>query len=267
MKIKQYASFVLTYIGSVFATLASDFTDLRFITVDEPPANYLSQNGVVSGYTVDIVNHLQAQLGFVTDIEVMPESRAMHTLEQDYGVVMFSISRTAEREHKYHWLAHVISKRWAFYSRHDSKLTITSLEDLLDSNTVGVIRGDIRQSWLKEKNARYLVELSEYDRAIEMLLGERIDLLFYESFGIFSTLQKLGYNSNSVKLQFIANESDVYIVMSKFAGSEKLANKLEKHFAEIKTSDWHKKHTATWQAKLNILGIADAWVVDGVLHY
>jgi len=263
----RYTLLLLLFIGSELSANELRFNELRFVSVDEPPANFLNERGGVNGYVAEIIKELQKQLKIDNEIEVMPEARALHTLDANPNVVMFSISRTPEREQKYHWLAHVLTKRWIFYSLHDSPLDVSSLEQVIHSRTIGVVRGDIREKWLQERQASKLVRILNYNNAIEMLLMERIDLLFYESFGVYGTLKKLGYKSNMIKSQFVANASNVYIVMSKTVGSEVMAEALQSRLTELKKSKWYQANTKRWVDDLNRSGGADAWVFKGILHY
>lgn len=75
-----------------------NYSELRFISVDEPPANYLNSSGELSGFVTEIVKQLQKQLQNDTSIEVMPEARAIRTLDTSPNVIMFSLSRSEERE-------------------------------------------------------------------------------------------------------------------------------------------------------------------------
>lgn len=243
-----------------------DFDSLRFVTVNEPPANYLSKQNELSGYSVEIIRQLQQKLGVNQKIEVMPEARAMHTLDNYPNVVMFSITRNAEREDKYHWLAHVLSKRWIFFSKHDSLLDASSLEQIIDSR-IGVVRGDVREGWLKQKGASDLASVVSYDSAIKMLLSERIELLLYESFGVYSSLKKLGYRRDAVKPQYVAKSSDVYIVMSKFEGSEQIASQLQSALKDIMTSKWHEGYLNAWVNQMNEIEKANIWIHNGIVQY
>lgn len=244
-----------------------NYSDLRFITVDEAPANYLDSSGELSGFVTEIIKQLQNQLQIDTKIEVMSEARAIRTLDSSPNVIMFSISRSEERESKYHWLAHVLTKRWIFFSRADFPYQISKLPDAHSSIRVGVIRGDIRESWLQKKQVPNLVSILNYNNAVEMLIRDRIGLLFYESFGVFTTLKSLGYGHEDVKSQLVATESDVYIVMSKSKGDSILVSELQNQITTLKKSDWYSSHLNRWIKKLNDAGVADAWSAKGVLKY
>jgi len=263
----KYLAALLAFICFFSEGKESLYSDLRFISVDEAPANYYDETGGFSGYVTQIVEQLQKQLQIENEIEVMPEARAMRTLDTKPNVIMFSISRTKERESNYHWLAHVLSKRWIFYSRIDSYFDISSIQDIRKLKAVGVIRGDIREKWLRDNGVNNVVSILNYDNGVAMLMRGRIDLLFYESFGILNTLQKLGYKNNSVTSQFVTAESDVYIVMSKSENSVVLTQKLQKQLSILQASDWYKSHIAKWRDKLNEKHLADAWIKDGVLKY
>lgn len=258
---------ILIFLGFGAAGKQLEYTDLRFISVDEAPANYLNESGELSGFVTEIIKRLQLQLKIDTDIEVMPEARAIKTLDSHSNVIMFSISRSVDRESKYHWLAHVVSKRWVLFSKFESPYYVTSVDQVIRNKSIGVIRGDIREKWLQDKHAVNLVSVVDYSSAVEMLMRDRFEFLFFESFGVYSILQKLGFRSDAVRSQLIASESDVYIVMSKLESNSILAKELQNQLALIKSSDWYQSHLDIWVKKLNELGVADAWVSNGVLKY
>ncbi|AWB67905.1 hypothetical protein C2869_16390 [Saccharobesus litoralis] len=243
------------------------FDQLRFVTVNEPPANYLDIDDQIDGYVVEIVQQLRRRLEIDTEIELLPEARALKTLNTLPHIVMFSISRTPEREDKYHWLLHVINKRWIFYSRSDSQLDISTFKQVHNIDSIGVIRGDIREKWLKDKGVKGLVHILDYENAIKMLVKSRINLLLFESYGTYSTLNKLGYSHNEVKVQYVAKASEVYIVMSKFEGSNLLADEIRKHLLSIHNSKKHIKRKKKWLDNLNKINKSGAWISEGILTY
>ncbi|WP_157964731.1 substrate-binding periplasmic protein [Algibacillus agarilyticus] len=244
-----------------------NYSELRFISVNEAPANFLNEKRELSGYVFEIVKRLQKQLNINTETEVLPEVRALRTLDTEPNVLMFSLSRTNEREDRYHWLAHVLSKRWIFYSLSHAPFEVSSIQQILASRTVGVVRGDIREKWLLDKNASNLVSALNYDHAVKMLMHGRFDTLFFESFGMYSTLKKIGYRTDSVRSLLVANESDVYIALSKSGTSKKLAEQLQKQFILLVSSEWYANHVNEWVKKLNAEGSADAWIKGNILNY
>lgn len=267
--INRMRLFILFCIFSPISCIANDvqFDKLRFVTVNEAPANYINENGEIRGFVVDIIKKLQQQLEIDNPIEVMPEARAMRTLDTEANIVMFSTSRTPERENKYHWLTHVITKRWIFYSNSVSAIEASTIDEVLDTKIIGVIRGDIREQWIKEKGAKFVSTAPNYEQAIEMLLKGRTDLLFFESFGVYTTLQMLGYQKSELKPQFTANTSDVYIVLSKSPESDAMAQVLRTALMDLQASSWYQSHIDKWITQLNEIESADAWVHDGVLQY
>ena len=76
----------------------------RIITVVEPPASYDNEHGLAGGYATELVRALQQQVGDHSVIEVMPESRALLTAQQQANVLLFGFSRIASREQAFHWV-------------------------------------------------------------------------------------------------------------------------------------------------------------------
>jgi ABC-type amino acid transport substrate-binding protein len=90
---------------------------LTILTVEEPPSSYLDANGEPAGFSVDMVREIQDRINNSDAIQFVPETRALKTALGSPNVVLFSFSRTQERENQFHWIMLLIRKPWAMYSK------------------------------------------------------------------------------------------------------------------------------------------------------
>lgn len=97
--------FLLVYLSAI-ATLfsphthASDFDSLTIMTEDFPPFNF-TENGQAAGKTVDLLMKASAAVGnpiTKEKISVITWARAYKTVLSEPKHMLFSMTRTAERE-------------------------------------------------------------------------------------------------------------------------------------------------------------------------
>ena len=188
----------------------------RIITVEEPPASYAQPDGQTDGFVVDIVKALQRQLKDNTPIELLPEGRAMLTAQQEPNVLLFSFSRTAERENLYHWLLPVLQKRWQIYLPAQSQRQLQSLADLRQLSAIGVVRGDVRESYLLQRGFTNLVAVTSHQQNLQMLNSGRVDAIAGDSLELAYQLRQ-SHQAAPIKLALTLRSSSVYLIMPKNA--------------------------------------------------
>lgn len=188
----------------------------RIITVEEPPASYSLPDGQVDGFVVDLVKALQRELNDSTPIELMPEGRAMLTAQQEPNVLLFSFSRTAEREKMYHWLLPVLQKRWQIYLPAQSQRQLQSLADLRKLSAIGVVRGDVRENYLLQQGFTNLVAVTSHQQNLQMLNYGRVDAIAGDSLELAYQLRQ-NDQAAPLKLALTLCSSSVYLIMPKNA--------------------------------------------------
>ena len=115
--------------GSVAAA-----SELRFLTVEEPPTNYL-ENGEVVGTSVDLVRELARRLDETIDIELLPPARAILVANTTANRILFTAALTeARKEQGYHAIGPVITRKHVLYARKGRNLQLAKLDDLIAQN-------------------------------------------------------------------------------------------------------------------------------------
>lgn len=127
-------------LGPCLAGAASAEPPLQGITENLPPLNYLDEQQVAQGFSVDLLRLMATQAGVALELQVMPWQRAVQAAEAQGRSVLFSLTRTPEREALYQWVGPIAPRRILIYrlaSRTD--LSMTQFSEL-GSARIGVVR-------------------------------------------------------------------------------------------------------------------------------
>ena len=209
----RFISLIILVLTCSFSARASE--PVRIISVNEPPANFINKAGYPDGLVVDIVQALQDIVGNESIMEFIPEARALNIMDSQANVLFFSISRTQFREDKYHWVGKVFSKNWQVFTKVDSELHASSLQDLANINAIGVVRGDVREEWLVNRKFTNLYSVTQHDQNVQLLLWGRLPAIVYEQQGLTYSCEQLLIDCGQFKAIYTLHQSDVYLVMSK----------------------------------------------------
>lgn len=250
--------FTLLFCKSVLAN------SLRIITVNEAPANFIDNNGNKTGYALDVVQLLQQELKVDADIEFMPEARALNLAKTKPNILLFSFSRTPARENQFHWVGKVMEKTWRVFTLSSSEINIRRFEDLYRLDSIGVVRGDIRQEWLASKSFSNLSLVTRHKQNLKMLLKGRIDTIVHESHAIAYLMEELNVPRTSLKPVFDINKSDVYILLSKSTNLETV-RAWQSAFTQLKSSKQLQHIAKSWRLKISQELKVGAKVKDGIL--
>ncbi len=123
------------------------------ITENLPPLNY-QEDGGAQGFSVELLRQMAASAGLRLELQVLPWQRAMQAAEANSRSVLFSLTRTPEREALYQWVGPIAQRRILLYklaSRTD--LTLTQLSDL-GAARIGVVRDSAADRQLQAAGLR-----------------------------------------------------------------------------------------------------------------
>jgi polar amino acid transport system substrate-binding protein len=156
-------------------------TRLQGFTENLAPLNYQDEGtGLPQGFSVELLRLLADEARLPCDIEVMPWQRAVQTAAQTPLSLLFSLTRTPERETQYQWLGPISPRRILVYrlgSRADVRPA--SLQQLKGLK-LGVVRDSATATQLLAEGLRADAEI-EWARDdasnIRKLLAGRMELL------------------------------------------------------------------------------------------
>jgi len=154
---------------------------LHGFTENLAPLNYEDElSGRASGFSVELLRLMAEQAGLPLDIEVLPWPRAVQAIPQTPNSLLFSLTRTPEREAQYQWIGPISPRRILVYRLSSRKdIQLRSLQQL-KGLTIGVVRESAAARQLLADGLKPEEEL-EWARDdatnIRKLLAGRMDLL------------------------------------------------------------------------------------------
>ena len=87
------------------------------------------QDGKVTGFATEVVQEILKRLNQPDNIKMMAWDDAYNLALAEKNVVLFSTTRTEQRESLFHWVGPIGSYRDILYARSGSGIVINNLED------------------------------------------------------------------------------------------------------------------------------------------
>lgn len=149
------------------------------VTENLPPLNYL-EDGQAQGFAVDLLRLMAGHAGLPLELQVLPWQRALQVAEASPRSLLFSLTRTPEREVQFQWVGPIAQRRILIYklaSRGD--LALSQLGDLGGAR-IGVVRDSAADRALQAAGLRPGIDLEHgLDDATNLrkLLAGRMDYI------------------------------------------------------------------------------------------
>lgn len=170
---------------------------IRAVTDDYPPYIY-RENGKPTGVAVEIVQTLFTEANIEGTIEFFPWARAYKMGLNVPNVLVFTMSRTPEREALFHWIGPVFTVTVGLYKlKTRTDIEVTTLEDA-KQYTIGTVMGYASEKELLKAGFEFGKQIDQVKNEklnVTKFLIERFDL-------ICSTDLVLAYNLNQAGHDF-----------------------------------------------------------------
>lgn len=89
-------------------------TGMTAYTEELPPLNY-QDGGQVSGFATELLQTVMQQAGYSVDIQLMPWARAYRLVMEGPDRIIYSITRTPQREPLFHWVGPISPRQIKLY--------------------------------------------------------------------------------------------------------------------------------------------------------
>lgn len=125
-----------------------------------PPFSYVSgtePNRSIEGSAVDIVNEIQTRIGHVNRINMSLWTDAYSLVQYLPNSALFRTTRTPEREAKFQWVGPISTSRTYFYTLASSGLTIETLEQAKNLQSISTPNGWFTHEFLENNNFQNIV--------------------------------------------------------------------------------------------------------------
>lgn len=183
--------------------VSAETTTIRIVTQSFAPLQW-DNDGKPDGY---VAQYMSAVIDRVKEtapvkagsVEFMPWKRAMLTASSVPNVLLFSLSRTQEREDQFLWLGEVSPYGQYFYQLKSSpEISVDGVSDLKGTDLrIGVQDGGNLHAYLQRiglEASGQLMPITDYRQGIEMLYLGRIDLLPLTGFLAEASACRQGYD-------------------------------------------------------------------------
>lgn len=191
---------------------------LTFITEEYPPYNY-RRGERLEGISIEILERIFDEADTPLsrdDVLFYPWVRGYDTVLTEPGTVLFSTTRTDQREALFQWVGPIATDRVTLIARRDSGIRLDSLEDLMSGNyRIAVIREDIGAQRLTEAglSPEQLHLAMSNVSALKMLERGRVDLWAYGEDVAFWLMQEHGLSTADFMSVMTISESDLYYAL------------------------------------------------------
>lgn len=198
------------------SSLAEDVEKLSYYTENYPPANFYD-NYVLKGISVDTLKLIWQKLDTTPkEISVQPWARAYRNVLLRDNTVLFTMSRTPQREKDFKWVGPVFHSNHVLVAKSSRKLQFDSIEQVFQ-HRVATIRGDISEISLRQQGFPEvrMGKVSDLKQAFLMLRNDRVDMMMISIHGFQHVLSQLNESRNKYEIVWRVNKIGNYYAFNK----------------------------------------------------
>jgi len=231
----------------LFVCQSAFSSELKILTENLPPLNYV-KGGKLIGPAVEMVKEIQKRVGSHEPIKIYPWARAYQMALKLENIVLFGMTRTAERNSKFKWIGPIARKRDILVAKKGSGIKINTLDDAKKVKRIGTIRGDAKENYLKGQGFTNIVSTHDERKNIQKLMLGRIDLWVYKRPGLKTICNLVGVDYNEIEEVFSLREFDISIAFSKKT-SDLIVRVWQKAYNEMSADGTLEKIRSKWKVE------------------
>ncbi|MFB2734135.1 substrate-binding periplasmic protein [Shewanella mangrovisoli] len=192
---------------------------VRLVTEAWPPMSF-EQDGVPTGFGVELVNQLQTRVGQQEKIEVLPWARAYSIAHSSPNVLLFATSISDERESHFDFIGPIATSKITLYARADDPISINQLSEVNNAGIVGVYRESVGAQLLQQQGIDGLLVASFPQQSAKQLLFSRVRFWCQADLAVKHILQDIGAKELDIKPVYVLSEIHLYLAFSKGTSSD-----------------------------------------------
>ena len=189
---------------------------LIYMCEDIPPSNYL-EAGVLKGASVEVLRLMWNAMDVSEQpIKVVPWARGYHSASTDSGRVLFSMSRTAQRDALFRWVGPIFTVKNVLLGMASRPPPFRDSSQN-EGPRIGLIRGDVAESILLEKgfDTRNFERVASLEQNFQKLRMGRIDLVAHTENTLRAFIREKRLDPRQFKVYQILSESPNYYAFSR----------------------------------------------------
>ena len=167
--------------------------EIKVVTEELPPFS-MTQSGRVTGLSTEVVRAVLKEAGLNASIQSVPWARAYDLAANTPNVLIYSISRTSEREKLFKWVGVIAPTHWYLFAMANRPLHIQKLSDARNFQ-IGTINEDVGEQYLKANGftvGKNIQSSNEHKLIYEKLKLGRIDFWISDEISAFYLVRSAG---------------------------------------------------------------------------
>lgn len=166
---------------------------IRIVTEELPPYN-MTRDGKLTGMSTEVVQAVLEEVNLKADIQSMPWARAYDLALHTPDVLIYSITRTPERENLFKWIGTIADSRFYIYSSSSHPIPLTSLENARAWQTA-TVNEDVGEQFLMSRQfviGQQLQSSSRYELNYQKLRTGHVDLWISDELNAHYVVREAG---------------------------------------------------------------------------
>ncbi len=227
--------------------------EISVVTEEYPPYNY-TEGGQITGLSTEVVKAALDISGLDYEMKALPWARAYATAKDTPNTLIFSISRSEERENLFTWIDIVAPTKFSVFARKGNNYSVNSYDDMKKYST-GTNRNDIVEQLLKSKGfTRAHLDSTSGQTAnmtnFRKMMQGRIDFWPAADAVVFFTAQQAGYANPEEILQRVLpipelSEGGFYIAANPETDPA-VIEKIKEALKQMRDSGKYQEILANW---------------------
>jgi ABC-type amino acid transport substrate-binding protein len=238
---KKYLLFVSMVIMLSFACLipASFGSDFSIMTEDYAPFNY-TEDGKITGLSSEIMLELINRVDQPNNIKVMLWSEAYDKISKSDGYILYSMTKTKEREELFKWVGPLATDRWVFYAKKGSALKISNLDDARKVAKIGTCKDSASEQFLKKEGFTNIISAADDTENVTKLMSGDIDLWIVGDLQGIYKAKTSDIDSSNLEIAHKIQDAELYIAFSKKTPDSEIV-KWQKALDDLKAEGVYEK--------------------------
>ena len=235
---KKAVLLFLLFLGAGFGTAQADLqqttssgaASLAVLLEPVPPFSYPDANGQAAGYAVELMEELLRRGGLGHQTEFNSWARIYQRALSQPGILVVSMARLPERESQFHWIGPTAARKVYLYRLKSRPEIQAPTLEAAKAYRIAVVREDAAERTLLAHGfelGKQLDRSPDHAAMLRKLFIQRDELIAANSSVAAAVMDKLGYDFKQIEPQAKLSEVSLYMGLSKGAGSQTLALKLQ----------------------------------------
>lgn len=167
-----------------------------------------------TGSSVELVNELQSRNIYQNNLAVTSWTDAYDVIQYMPNSALFTVARTPEREDLFQWVGPISNIRSCFYTKTESGIQITSLEEAKALNKIATPKGWFTHDFMINNGFENIVDSNTPNEAFNLLMNDEVDALLLFDEGVKWLTDTYQIPESDISEQFEISSEKGYIAFS-----------------------------------------------------